>query len=220
MKVITKKDNILTHKTNVLVIPMFEKSKFDFKAIDKKLNNEISRIIKAKEFKGEFKEFKNINTHSKLNAKNILLLGLGKEKELKTESIRKAYAVLGKVIKSSSNNSFSLILPETKFKNIAQIITEGIILGTYNFNKYKTVDKEKIKQLEYVVILNGSAKDIKKGKILTENVNKVRDLVNEPAEKVTPSYLANYSKKIASANKKTSVKVFGKKEIGNLKIFV
>ena len=214
MKVIVnKKDNILTHKTDVLVIPMYEKSKFDFKAIDNKLNNEISRIIKAKEFKGEFKEFKNINTHSKLNAKNIMLLGLGNKKKLKTDDIRKLYSILGKVIKSSCNNSFSLILPKTNFNNVSQLITEGIILGNYSFNKYKTVDKDKIKKLESVVILNGSAKDVKKGKILADNVNSIRDLVNEGADKVTPTYLASYAKKIAGKSKKTSVKVFGKKEI-------
>ena len=48
----------------------------------------------------------------------------------------------------------------------------------------------------------------KKAKILANNVAYVRDLINEPAEKITPLYLAKEAKKI-----KAKVKVLGKKEI-------
>jgi leucyl aminopeptidase len=217
MKVIAKKQDVLAHKTNVLVIPVFEGKKPNQKQIDKKLNNEISRLIKAKEFKAELKETNWINTHAKLNAKNILLLGLGKKKELKTDDVRKAYAVAAKNIKNNYNG-FSIVLPNTKFKNIAQIITEGIVLGCYDFNKYKTVDKDKIKKIDSVIILNANSKDVKKGRILAENTNAVRDLVNESADKVTPTYLANYAKKIAKASKKTTVKIFDEKKIKKMKM--
>ena len=213
MKVITKKQIVLQNKSDVLIVPIFETDNFPFKSMDTKLNNELSRIIKSKEFKGGLKETKIINTHRKLNCGNIMLLGLGKEKELKTDYIRKAYAIAVKTARKEGLKDIAVVLPQIILEGVSQIITEGIILGLYNFNKYKTVDKNKIKNINSVTILNGSSKEVKKGKILADNVNAIRDLVNESADKITPSYLGNYAKNIAKNNKNTTVKVFGKKEI-------
>ena len=213
MKVITKKENVLQNKSDILIVPIFGKNNFPFKSMDNKLNNELSHLIKKKEFKAELKEIKIVNTHRKLNARNIMLLGLGKEKELKTDDIRKSYAIAVKTARKQGLKNITVVLPQIILEEVSQIITEGIILGAYEFHKYKTVDKDKIKSINSVTILGGFAKEVKKGRILAENVNQVRDLINESAEKITPTYLANYAKNIAKGNSKTSVKVFGKKEI-------
>ena len=90
MKIITKNEDIFPHKTEALIIGLFEKQKLTgyLKRIDDAINNEISFIIKEKEFKGEFKEIKLISTHRKLSANKILLTGLGKEKEFTSEKLR------------------------------------------------------------------------------------------------------------------------------------
>ena len=83
------------------------------------------------------------------------------------------------------------------------------------------VDKDKIKKIESVVLLeeenknyDNVAQGLKKGLLLSNNVARVRDLINEPADKVTPIYLANEAKKIAKeSNGSIKVKIFGKAEI-------
>ena len=91
MKVTTKNEKILGHKTEALILGLFEKQKItgDLKNIDNAINNEISFMIKNKEFKGEFKEAKLISTHRKLPANKILLTGLGKGKDFTSEKLRK-----------------------------------------------------------------------------------------------------------------------------------
>ena len=87
-------------------------------------------------------------------------------------------------------------------REAAQATVEGALLGEYEFEGYKTENpKSKIEELVIV------EKDKKKAKIMEEGVklgeilagaeNRARDLVNAPANKVTPTYLANYAKKMA-----------------------
>ena len=98
MKVTTKNEKTLKHKTDALILGLFEKQKItgDLKNIDDAINNEISFMIKNKEFKGEFKEAKLISTHRKLPANKILLVGLGKEKDYTSEKLRRLSAVTAK----------------------------------------------------------------------------------------------------------------------------
>jgi leucyl aminopeptidase len=83
----------------------------------------------------------------------------------------------------------------------AKAIAEGAILGLYSFTKYKKPEYEGIEEIlivvrekEKVPILK-SASD--KGKLVAEATNLARDMVNEPANYMTPSQMAEVAKGIA-----------------------
>lgn len=84
----------------------------------------------------------------------------------------------------------------------------GLELGSYKFTKYftKNVD-EKISKLEKINLIslndNFKSKDLNKAISLSSSVNFVRDMVNEPANVLTPESFA----KIALSLKKTGVEV-------------
>lgn len=212
-------------KTDLLVLGVFEKEKTsEIKKLDKLLNSEISRLMKNKEFKAEFKELQLITTFGKIKAKKILLTGLGKKKEFELEKLRKLGALTAKYVREINIKDFSSNLHSTNIKNTsisdkAQALTEGTILGLYKFNKYKTVEKNKIKKINSFTILETNKKslrDVEKGlglgKIIAEAQNHVRDLVNGPASEITPSYLAAEARRISKQNK-IKVKIYGKNEI-------
>lgn len=100
-----------------------------------------------------------------------------------------------------------------------QTFVEGILLGNYNFDKYKT-DKKKLKKLE----LNFSAKSSAKLKSVistTDNLLKAvylaRDLSNEPAITLTPAELVKVTKsKLGKAG--VSVTSFNKAELKKRKM--
>jgi leucyl aminopeptidase len=84
----------------------------------------------------------------------------------------------------------------------AEAIAEGALLGLYSFTKYKKPEYEDIEEMlivvrekEKVPILESV---IGKGKLVAEATNLARDMVNEPANYMTPSQMAEAAKKIAS----------------------
>jgi len=84
----------------------------------------------------------------------------------------------------------------------AEAIAEGALLGLYSFTKYKKPEYEDIEEIlivvrekEKVPILEPA---IGKGKLVAEATNLARDMVNEPANYMTPSQMAEAAKEIAS----------------------
>ena len=91
------------------------------------------------------------------------------------------------------------ITPESS----AQAITEGALLGVYSFRKHITKKEDEpgeIKQLSIVVRDKDSRlveSACHKGRVLAEAANFARDMVNEPANFMTPTQMAELAKKLA-----------------------
>ena len=228
MKLKVEQGKISAKKTEAIIIGLFEKEKLSSELIqmDSKINGEIAHLIKSKKFKGESVEMRTVQTQRKLNSERILLVGLGKKDDLTTETLRRISAKTAKRLRDCGIKNFSTTLQsvsvkDKKAEDTSLAVAEGIILGLYEFKKYITMDKDKVKSITSATILESSPsklgavkKGAKRGEILSRNVCNVRDLVNEPAAVATPTYLANQAKKIAKASKgKVKVKVFGRKEI-------
>lgn len=231
VKAIAKKLN--TVKTKALVLAFFEKEKIEgsISQIDKKINNELSHLFKSKEFTGEAGSMKIISTHRRTPQEKIILLGLGDKKEFTRDKLRRASGNLAKALRKENITEYTTNLAIKEIEEVslmekAQTVAEGTILGLYEFNKYKTVGKDKIKKVETVNLITEKEKElrdinagIKKAATLAKSVYLVRDLVNDEANTVTPTYLANIAKKIGRNSKgKVKVKVFGKKEITKMKM--
>src|SRR3990172_606637 len=89
-------------KTELIVVGLFfpaEKVIPGLKHIDEKLNGAIAHAIKGKEFEGEWQQFRLISTLDKIPAKNILLLGLGKQKDANLELLRRAAGLSAKIVR-------------------------------------------------------------------------------------------------------------------------
>jgi len=80
---------------------------------------------------------------------------------------------------------------------------EGFVLGNYRFDKYR---KDRAKGSIAVSIVCRSADrkraalDLKRARLVSDEVNRARDLVNEPGDKVYPKTLATMAKSIARAS--------------------
>jgi leucyl aminopeptidase len=86
---------------------------------------------------------------------------------------------------------------------LCQLITEGALLGTYRFLKFKTKEEEiqPQKKIDFITLLmqpNPAAKAaVDKARIYAEATAFARDLVNEPANTLNPEVLAEIAKKVA-----------------------
>jgi len=144
------------------------------------------------------------------------------DKDFSVDFFRNYFAGLIPSLKKKNIKTVHIVVPSFgDFKNhfeteskFLQTMLEGIHLGNYTFDNYKS-DKEKPEELSFLIHYT----DQKVLKSTIENSNKLmsavffaRDLVNEPAITLTPSELANRTKKELS---KLGVKVtvFNKAEL-------
>lgn len=115
------------------------------------------------------------------------------------EELRKSAAGLKKLIKSN-NHSELVITSHKAYKEAIEDFAEGLILGVYSFDKYKTKKDENDKNKSYPskLLLLG---DLTKAEIqwlrdLTDAVYFTRDLINEPVSFLNADALASEVEKI------------------------
>jgi len=214
MKVIVKSGDILAEKTQLLVLPIFEKEKKtddSIEIIDKSLDGEISFLLQNKDFTGESKKTFIISTYGKLPAKRIMLLGMGKRNKADNNVLREVFGTAALKAKELKVRRFTVYrywkqIQNHKVKAEAYVIIEGAILALYSFNKLKTGKKEKNTVSEICLFekirrnVMHVRNDVRTGKVLADAANYTRDLQFEPSNEATPGYLEEEAKIIASEN--------------------
>jgi len=221
--ILTDKKNWKEITTEAVILGAFEpKPDGVLDELSKLLGPAVEQIIKRKEFTGEFGQMKLINTLRKLPAENVLLVGLGKRDEFTLEQLRRVSGSASRALRDNGIKSFATTLhtmttKKATLREQAQAVAEGSILGSYQFTKYKTQNRDKLKELKSVTLLESEKaadEGAHAGKIIANAQNFVRDLVNEPAMTLTPAVLADYALDLKKLGVK--VTVYDKKAIEKL----
>lgn len=232
MKISMEQGNLAAYKTEALVVNLFEGVKKPggaTGAVDKALGGAITKLIKRGELSGSKGETAVLDGNG-TGAERVIVVGLGKKEKFKMDTIRVAAAAVVKKAAAMKVEKIATVLhgagaggiaPE----NAALALAEGSILGAYKFDKYLSSDKKKNdKKLKEIVVveLDGAQaaqvkKGLVKGTVLADAANYARDLVNEPANVVTPSELATQARKLGKRSN-LKVRVFNKKEIKAMKM--
>jgi len=175
--------------------------------VDKAWHCFLSSLVKQGDFTGELFQCRLLHTHDSLPAKRILLTGLGKKEEFDLERWRGAASKAGQFIRDFGIKEFVFPVSELRGFNreeLAEAFVTGLMLGVYDFNVFKTVDRNKIKEIKEVILLAETAEETKSiqggariGKIVSESVCMARDLVNGPSNQITPTALAEKAQSIA-----------------------
>jgi len=221
MKISAKKGQLQDQAADLLVINQFQVA-----SIDKLLSKNLTTLIKEEAFKAKLGQSFLINTFGKIPAKRVLVVGLGKSKNLNSEKIRRASSTALKIAKKHKAKTIVSTLHGSSEnfdpQESAYAIATGSLLADYSFTNYqkskaKLEKKHAIKSLTLVdhsqQKVNQANQGIDKALKTAPGVYLARDLVNEPGLKVTPSYLANTAKKIASASPQISLKVFDENQL-------
>ena len=135
-----------------------------------------------------------------------ILVGVGEAAALTTDTLRKAAAALVRAAGGEKALAADLLsgLPGRIDKRAAaQAVTEGAIIATYAFAKYRTQNHTP-SPLERVVLTGAAGRAIEhgisRGSVIAEAVLKARDLINEPPGAKTPRDMAAYAEEVAAAN--------------------
>ncbi|MBI4147375.1 leucyl aminopeptidase [Candidatus Woesearchaeota archaeon] len=221
MKITITKD--LDKAQEVLFLGLFEEDKDNGKSFSKELAEEVEAAIGRKAFSRKFGEIYStkLSSHS---YKKIAVMGLGEKKDLSVEKVRQ---VLGKMITSTKNWSFSSLCTNVVEKSrndkfnpemLGRAAAEGLLLANYNFTKYLAKEKQEKKKPLSVVSLqwsgsNAFSEGLTVGRIVAEATNMVRDLVNEPANLVNSDYMEKVAKQVAGQYNSVKLKVLNKAEL-------
>jgi leucyl aminopeptidase len=128
----------------------------------------------------------------KIDGGHLLLLSLGLSGKLSTDSYRQAGAALARWLQK--NSIYSAGLSMDAHNDELSAFFEGIYLGAYQFNQYRSEQQEKEKIV--VHFKNNQSlkapleKMVEEVSIVTSVVNLVRDISHQPANVVNPGSLS------------------------------
>ncbi|MBS3919616.1 MAG: leucyl aminopeptidase [Deltaproteobacteria bacterium] len=177
------------------------------KSVDLEWKGYLSTLISQGDFKGELFQCRLIHTQGGLPARRVLLAGLGKKEEFDLEKWRGGASKAGQFIRDSGIKQFAFQIKPFKDlsgEELTESFVTGLLLGTYQFNEFKTLERGKIKTIEEVILLGETDKEIqsigegaRKGTIISDAVCTARNLVNGPSNQVTPTLLVEKASQIA-----------------------
>ena len=171
----------------------------DLAKLDEKLSSSISELIADEEFEGKPGTTIVSRVGNKNPLRKIALVGMGKVEDLTLNSWRNAAAAIARLAKKEKTIAISLPAGSVSAEAIAQGIAEAVVLALHEDNRFKSEPESKKPKLETVELigLSGQEKAIADGMTIAEGVILARELVNAPANEVTPVTMAQTAQQLA-----------------------
>ncbi len=217
MKISTFTGDIKSCQTDGLVVNLFEGVKVPEGATgvaDKALGGIISELISNGEITGREGEctliHKQSATYADFMPKRVLVVGLGRRERFSVDTVRGISAVAGRRLREASVKTAATILHGAGIggldvEKVSEAVVEGTLLGLYRFMRYQSrQNRLRVDPEEFVIVEHDPAKmdavkrGVDRGKILSDAASFARDLVNEPANHLTPEAMADAALKMAS----------------------
>ncbi len=226
MQVDIKQGRAETEATDAFVLTHCEGealSKQDAMVLDKALGGSLRELLQSNEFEGKANEVVLFHTQGKVPAKRLILVGLGKKKDVGLDQIREAMGHAAKRVRQVKAGSFTVALPSVTPRGasvveMSQVMTEGAILGSYQFNVYRSEGptNKDVAAMSVLAPQKGQlrqlAEGIRRGVATAEATVFVRDLCNHPSNVMTPTRIANEAKAIAKETG-VSLKILERKDM-------
>ncbi|MDQ3649988.1 MAG: leucyl aminopeptidase [Acidobacteriota bacterium] len=196
---------------HALAVAVFKDEKADegfLKSLDAATGGIVRSIIDAEEIKGKEGETAYVHLPADkagMKARGILLVGVGERDGYKLAQVSQMAGAAVRALRARNVKTVGLVLrgPEAAAEGAVAKAVEGAIIGLFEPDKYRTVDKEE-RQIERLVVVadegadeSGVKREAERGRIIGESVNFTRDLANEPGAFMTPTIMAERAQDIA-----------------------
>ena len=163
----------------------------------------LAELRASREFTGKLYETAILHHPPEFAAKRLVVIGGGKRGLFSSVEARRVGGTLVRALKPKGIRTIALLL-EKASSDLVAAVTEGAILGGWDPYKYKTDPKKHEQRIEtFKIVAPGTAganltEAIERGRIVAESQNLSRDLVNEPANKLTPPLLAEAARQVSA----------------------
>ncbi len=191
MHITTERKSLQQVSTGALVLPVFEGS------VEKRFG--AGPLAEAGEITGKFGELTLVHRPEGAAAERVLFAGAGKPGQFDAAAARKLAGIAVRHLKAKSVKRVAFAFDS----GLTDAVVEGALLANFDPDHYRTAnDKKSID--EAAVVAEGAAQGIEaavgRGRILAEAQNLTRELVNEPANRLTPRLLAEAAQRMAAVH--------------------
>ncbi|HEX5774237.1 MAG TPA: leucyl aminopeptidase, partial [Geomobilimonas sp.] len=198
----------LKHSCPVLAAGCFEEDgELEWIArLDRAMEGRLLPLCRQEDFAGKLDKTKIVHTLGRLPAERILLVGLGKRKDLSVERLRRASGAMVQALKKSrlERGSSLLHLAAGDESDKIRAVAEGALLGSYEFSQYKTAADEEgaVTELTFICpdknVRTNVESFVAEAICVCDAVSFARDLVSHPGNVATPTYLAEKGLEMAA----------------------
>ena len=210
MEILTSGGRPAEADVQALAVAVFKDEKADegiLKDLDAGAGGVVRSILEAEEMKGKEGESAYVHISADgggLKAKRLLLVGVGAREDYKAAQVSQFAGLVARTLRSRNVKSIGLVprLEGGDAARAAKAAVEGAIIGLFEPDKYRTVEKEERSVERLTVVVEGADEEAvraaaESGRVVGESVNFTRDLANEPGAYMTPTIMAERAQQIA-----------------------
>src|SRR5262245_44289944 len=195
--------SLLDQETDAVIVPLVsgEAPQASGAAVDRALDGLSGEMRERGEFKGELFETALFPTLGRLRAGRLLLLGMGKRRDLGLSGWQRAVSAACRSLASRQVGRATLDLRACGLPaaDAGRAAAEGAELALYDADPYRTQPRKE-RMLAELALLGGETieEPMREGRILGRAKNLARELVNEPGNVLTPGELARRATETAA----------------------
>jgi leucyl aminopeptidase len=201
-------------RSGCVVVGVFDGRKLSGPAqsIDAAAKQYLGEVLRKGDLEGSLGKTLLLHNVPHVAADRVLLVGLGKERELNETAYRKALSAAIAALKNTGASEATIFLTElnVKKRDVPWRIEQAVLAaieGSYRFDRLKSKPPEQKRVLKKVVlhverrteIAEGEAA-VKRAGAIADGVSFARDLGNLPGNYCTPTYLAEQAVALGKSN--------------------
>ncbi|MCW8959456.1 MAG: leucyl aminopeptidase [Gammaproteobacteria bacterium] len=218
-------------RTGCLIVGIYEGKKLTPSArqLDEESDGIIKTALKGGDLSGSLGQTLMLTAPQGLSCERLLLVGCGKEKELKDRSYRQivqaaARALLGTKAKEALCSLAELPVPERELDWKVRQFIEAAGHAAYRFDQMKSKKKDEerpvLRKVSFPYTTRGEGALIKlgivQGRAINDGIDLTKDLSNLPGNICTPSYLADQARALARQHKSIKTTILDEKQMEKL----
>ena len=231
MQILVKKASITDAVADLIVVNSFHGVTAPggaTAAVDQALGGAIKAVIEAGDFTGKSGETLVLYTRGALPARRVLIAGLGKQEEFGPQVARNVAAAVARKARDLGVKTVSSVVHGAGAGGLdplvaAQALAEGSLLGLYRFKghwseqpKEWKPDPESLTLVELdIERVAAYPIGVARAEAVIKSVKLARDMVNEPANYMTPAIVAGRAAELAEETG-LSIKVLDRAEMEEL----
>lgn len=169
----------------------------------------IKSIVEAGQFHGEERETFPLIVNKKL----ILLVGVGESHKVNLTAIRTIVrqAALSSYIKKSKEID---VIPQNRDDTTIIAIIEGILIGTYSWDKYRTGNEKIVRPSDRSYTIAVASKPQYENAVVTcQGLTLTRNLINDNADTVDSDFLEKTITGLIRGKKNVAIEILNRKEM-------
>ena len=212
MKINVKTIDITTIATPALIVNLFsgvEKPGGATGAVDQALDGAISLLIVDGEIKGKQGELTLLHTMGKIGPARVLVAGLGKQDDFDADVARRVSSEALRFLRRRGICEAVTVAHGAGAGGLSpqdagRAVAEGSLLGLYRFDRYHTNGETADSEFTQLTIAERDEEraqairgGVAQGRAMAEATMIARNMVNEPANAMTPSAMAETARRVA-----------------------